>query len=101
MADPENSQYLSEAVVFVGECLDMCPEFERYEREVQMGLDPLEKVLFYPFILPAHTKNESLSSTNRFLEQTASIMLGLSNDSEDPQLVTRNRYPAMSVRHMY
>ena len=45
VADPENSQYLSEAVVFVGECEDMCTEFERYEREVQMGLDPLEKVI--------------------------------------------------------
>lgn len=44
LADPDNVQHLSKAIQFVGECQDMCPEYERYERELQMGLDPLEKV---------------------------------------------------------
>ncbi|KAJ3223932.1 hypothetical protein HDU81_008825 [Chytriomyces hyalinus] len=35
---------LNDAVSLVGECLDMCPEFERHEREYQRGLHPLEKI---------------------------------------------------------
>ncbi|KAJ3087852.1 hypothetical protein HK102_010152 [Quaeritorhiza haematococci] len=44
IADPSNTQTLAKAIQLVGECEDMCPEFERYEREIQMGLDRLEKI---------------------------------------------------------
>ena len=40
---------LDEATPIVGECLDMCPEFERHERELQYGLDALEKVHYFLF----------------------------------------------------
>ena len=33
-----------EEITLWGTCLDMCPEFERHERELQNGLDPFEKV---------------------------------------------------------
>lgn len=38
---------LDDAIAFKGECLDMCPEFERCERELQFGLDPFEKVFIH------------------------------------------------------
>lgn len=33
---------LTEAVTIVGTCMDMCPEFEREEREYQNNVDRLE-----------------------------------------------------------
>ncbi|RUS31024.1 SAC3/GANP/Nin1/mts3/eIF-3 p25 family-domain-containing protein [Jimgerdemannia flammicorona] len=44
IADPNKQMRLEEAVTFVGECQDMCPEFEREEREFQNGVDRLERV---------------------------------------------------------
>jgi len=40
--DPDKPRRLEDAIPFVGECQDMCPEFERYEREYQKNLDKLE-----------------------------------------------------------
>ncbi len=37
MADPEARYQLGEAPDLAPECLDMCPEFERHEREYQSG----------------------------------------------------------------
>jgi hypothetical protein len=42
---------LSEAKAIVGTCRDMCPEFERYDREVSQELHPFEMVLFCHLIL--------------------------------------------------
>ena len=44
MSDPNVQVSLSDAIQFVGECEDMCPEFERHEREYQKGLAEFEKV---------------------------------------------------------
>lgn len=45
MADPDAKYKLGEAPQFVAECMDMCPLFERHEREFQNGgLDKLEKI---------------------------------------------------------
>ncbi|KAI9357664.1 SAC3/GANP/Nin1/mts3/eIF-3 p25 family-domain-containing protein, partial [Zopfochytrium polystomum] len=44
MSDPTAKVALSDAIVFVGECEDMCPEFERHEREFQKGLHEFEKI---------------------------------------------------------
>ena len=44
--DPDKPRRLENAIHFVGECQDMCPEFERYEREYQKNLDKLEIVIF-------------------------------------------------------
>ncbi|KAG5461778.1 MAG: hypothetical protein BJ554DRAFT_5975, partial [Olpidium bornovanus] len=43
--DASNPRPLSEAITLVGECEDMCPEFERHEREYQKLVDKLELVL--------------------------------------------------------
>ncbi|KAJ3117410.1 hypothetical protein HK098_006253 [Nowakowskiella sp. JEL0407] len=40
----DGARALKDAITFVGECLDMCPEYERYEREAHNGLDPLERI---------------------------------------------------------
>ncbi|KAJ3210983.1 hypothetical protein HDU82_006991 [Entophlyctis luteolus] len=41
---PDNAQItLNDAITMVGECLDMCPLFERHEREYQNGLHDFEK----------------------------------------------------------
>ncbi|ORX54691.1 hypothetical protein BCR36DRAFT_321909 [Piromyces finnis] len=40
--DPKKPRKLEDAIPFVGDCQDMCPEFERYEREYQKNLDKLE-----------------------------------------------------------
>ncbi|KAI9015566.1 SAC3/GANP/Nin1/mts3/eIF-3 p25 family-domain-containing protein, partial [Hyaloraphidium curvatum] len=43
IADPEAKQQLQDAIDLVGECPDMCPEFERVDREMSGTVDPLEK----------------------------------------------------------
>lgn len=35
---------LDQATDFQGTCVDMCPEWEREEREYQNNVDPLERV---------------------------------------------------------
>ncbi|KAJ9480005.1 Nuclear mRNA export protein SAC3 [Pseudozyma hubeiensis] len=42
LPDPDKPTDLALAVKLVGTCQDMCPEFEREEREFQKELDPLE-----------------------------------------------------------
>ncbi|KAF9168146.1 hypothetical protein DFQ26_001039 [Actinomortierella ambigua] len=42
--DPDKPRRLEDAIQFVGTCLDMCPEFERHEREYQQSLERFEKI---------------------------------------------------------
>ena len=44
MADPNARYNLGEEPQFQAECMDMCPEFERHEREYQNGLLKFELV---------------------------------------------------------
>ncbi len=44
MANPEKAQGLDDARKFQGTCREMCPEFERVEREMDKELDPLERI---------------------------------------------------------
>ena len=44
LADPEKTYELGEAVSFVGECMEMCPEYEIEEREYTNFLEPFEKI---------------------------------------------------------
>ncbi|RKP01914.1 hypothetical protein CXG81DRAFT_11410, partial [Caulochytrium protostelioides] len=44
MADPSATYHLKDAIRLVPECRDMCPEFERHEREFQKALHFLEKI---------------------------------------------------------
>ena len=45
--DPSKPMTIDNAITFVGTCLDMCPEFEREEREFKKNLDKLEIVFVY------------------------------------------------------
>ena len=51
MMDPEKKYRLDEAFDIVGTCQDMCPEFERHEREAQKSLQEFEKVRFLCFVV--------------------------------------------------
>ncbi|KAG0241697.1 hypothetical protein BGW41_005572 [Actinomortierella wolfii] len=42
--DPNKPRRLEDAIQFIGTCLDMCPEFERHEREYQQSLEKFEKI---------------------------------------------------------
>ncbi|KAI9096495.1 SAC3/GANP/Nin1/mts3/eIF-3 p25 family-domain-containing protein [Phlyctochytrium arcticum] len=44
MDDPDKQYRLEDARDFVGECQEMCPEYERHEREYQKGLMDFEKI---------------------------------------------------------
>ena len=44
ISDPEHRTDLTGAITVVGTCLDMCPEYERHEREFQKDVDDWEKV---------------------------------------------------------
>jgi len=42
--DPSKPMRLEDAITFTGTCEDMCPEYERHQREFEKGLDKLEMV---------------------------------------------------------
>lgn len=44
LPNPDVQTRLAEAINFVGTCEELCPEFERHEREYQNNVDPLERV---------------------------------------------------------
>ena len=44
LANPDKPTSLANAITPVGTCQDMCPEFERVERIVQLMVDGSEKV---------------------------------------------------------
>jgi nuclear mRNA export protein SAC3 len=44
MDDPLVPKRLEDAITMVGTCMDMCPRFERYQRERQHQLDKWECV---------------------------------------------------------
>eukprot|EP00842_Homolaphlyctis_polyrhiza_P003603 jgi/Hompol1/4243/HPOL_003524-RA len=50
MADPEARYTLDSAPTLAAECMDMCPEFERHEREYQKGLDQFERLTGDPTV---------------------------------------------------
>ncbi|KAI1292416.1 hypothetical protein EDD11_008777 [Mortierella claussenii] len=44
ISDPTKRAQLKDAISFVGTCMDMCPEFERHEREYQQNVEKFEKI---------------------------------------------------------
>ncbi|KAG0298982.1 hypothetical protein BGZ98_010386 [Dissophora globulifera] len=42
--DPKKPVRLEDAISFIGTCRDMCPEFERHEREYQQNVEKFEKI---------------------------------------------------------
>lgn len=49
IADPDKPTSLENAIEFVGTCTEMCPPFEREEREYKKNVHPLEQVRFPGF----------------------------------------------------
>jgi hypothetical protein len=45
MLDPTQQVHLEKAIDLKGTCVDLCPEFERHEREYQKLLDKMEVVM--------------------------------------------------------
>lgn len=44
IADPNHRRRLEHAITLIGTCMDMCPEYERHEREYQQSLEKFEKI---------------------------------------------------------
>jgi SAC3/GANP family len=44
MTDPNAKYNLNEALTFIPTCEEMCPPFERHEREFTNGLNEFEKI---------------------------------------------------------
>ncbi|KAF9189649.1 hypothetical protein BGZ51_009378 [Haplosporangium sp. Z 767] len=42
--DPDKPQRLEDAIAFIGTCPDMCPEYERHQREYQQNVEKFEKI---------------------------------------------------------
>jgi hypothetical protein len=59
MADPLVPRRLSDAIVIVGTCPDMCPRHERYRRERELRLDRLECVRFSRYSVSPHVVKRS------------------------------------------
>jgi len=52
--DPSKPMRLAQATDFEGTCEEMCPEWEREEREYQNNVDPLERVREGSCLSPLH-----------------------------------------------
>jgi len=50
ISDPEHRTELTGAITVIGTCMEMCPEFERHEREFQKDVDDWEKVRWVSFL---------------------------------------------------
>ena len=62
MPDPTKTYDLNGAVGFVAECQEMCPEFEREEREFTNFLEVFEKIFKRVFSLILDSRNGSSGS---------------------------------------
>lgn len=86
---------LDQATDFEGTCQDMCPEWEREEREYQNNVDPLERV--GPFQEPERIWRPLTNADDVYSYSTrarlASIRLGPSKRFTDPR-------PAMTSRSL-
>jgi hypothetical protein len=80
MADPDLKYSLSNAVKLVPLCMDMCPEFERHEREFTNSLDSYEKT-------PGTDKVDHEKAVKRFKRSAAGDPLPLPCDVRPPSIL--------------
>ncbi|KAG0344295.1 hypothetical protein BG004_004572 [Podila humilis] len=72
--DPDKQMRLEDAITFVGTCTDMCPEFERHEREYQKNVESFEKSTLDYLINEIVAKGDDLHSSHAFVrDRTRSI----------------------------
>ncbi|KAJ3152918.1 hypothetical protein HDU89_001126 [Geranomyces variabilis] len=82
MDDPDEKYRLEDARNFVGECQDMCPEYERHEREYQKGLMEFEKV-------PGSEAVDHARAVKRFRRSAADDEKPLPCDVRPPPVLER------------
>ncbi|KAJ3155413.1 hypothetical protein HDU86_004315 [Geranomyces michiganensis] len=82
MDDPDEKYRLEDARDFVGECQDMCPEYERHEREYQKGLMEFEKV-------PGSEAVDHARAVKRFRRSAADDEKPLPCDVRPPPVLER------------
>ncbi|PWN20429.1 hypothetical protein BCV69DRAFT_283311 [Microstroma glucosiphilum] len=80
LPDPEKPQQLSAATRFTGSCMEMCPEFEREEREFQGEGDELE-------VYPGTTKLDPALAVKIYRRPAAGRELPLPEDVRPPPVL--------------
>ena len=80
--DPERPGTLHEAERLVGTCEDMCPEYERLEREVQKELDRLE-------VFPGTTRADPSAAVKIYRRPAAGRELPLPEEVRPPAVLKK------------
>ncbi|KAK4046688.1 actin cytoskeleton and mitosis protein [Microbotryomycetes sp. JL201] len=78
--DPTKPMRLDEATNFVGKCTEMCPEWEREEREYQNNVDPLERY-------PGTTRIDPVRAVKAFHRPAAGNEQPLPEDVRPPAVL--------------
>ena len=80
LADPEKTYELDGAVVFIGECMEMCPEYEIEEREYTNFLEPFEKI-------PGTNRVDHTKAVKRYKRSAAGDPPALPCDVRPPKVL--------------
>ncbi|KAJ8328767.1 actin cytoskeleton and mitosis protein [Batrachochytrium dendrobatidis] len=86
MADPDMQYPLDSAPKFVAECKDMCPEYERHEREYERGLDRLERMTS---TTPGDYRVDHSKAVKRFHRSAAGMAVPLPCDVRPPSVLLK------------
>ncbi|KAF8948070.1 hypothetical protein BGZ47_006615 [Haplosporangium gracile] len=78
--DPDKPRRLEDAITFVGTCMDMCPEFERHEREFQINVEKFEKI-------PGTEKIDHLRAVKAYARPAAGKEQPLPSDVRPPTVL--------------
>ncbi|GAA97493.1 uncharacterized protein L969DRAFT_42828 [Mixia osmundae IAM 14324] len=78
--DPDKRHTLDEAITFVGTCMDMCPAFEREEREYQKNVDKLE-------LTPGTNRIDASRAVKAFHRPAAGNEQPLPSDVRPPEVL--------------
>ncbi|WFD36241.1 glycerol ethanol, ferric requiring protein [Malassezia cuniculi] len=82
LPDPDKPGVLAEAAQFRGTCMDMCPEYERLERETQKELDKLE-------MFPGTTTADPSATVKIYRRPAAGRELPLPDEVRPPEVLKR------------
>ncbi|KAF9428395.1 hypothetical protein BGZ94_002535 [Podila epigama] len=78
--DPDKPRRLEDAIEFVGTCTDMCPEFERHEREYQQNVESFEKI-------PGTEKIDHARAVKIYARSAAGTEQALPSDVRPPKVL--------------
>ena len=82
LPDPNRPGLLEDAAKLVGTCMDMCPEYERVEREVQKELDRWE-------VVPGTTHADPTAAVKIYRRPAAGRELPLPEDVRPPAVLEK------------